>query len=81
MYTVYIIQNSKNKRYYIGYTKNLKERLGRHNSGKNISTKTSGNWLLVHKEEYQDKASAWKREKQIKNYKGGNAFKKLICNA
>ncbi|MBI2074794.1 MAG: hypothetical protein HYT83_03090 [Candidatus Levybacteria bacterium] len=37
-----------------------------------------GFWRLIHKEEYSSLAEARRREKQIKSYKGGNAFKKLI---
>jgi len=32
----------------------------------------------VYQEEFIAKEDAWLREKQIKKYKGGNAFKKLI---
>ncbi len=34
--------------------------------------------MLVHKEAYITKAKATKREKEIKSYKGGQAFKKLF---
>lgn len=78
MFTVYIIQNSSTKRYYVGYTENLQERLQRHNSGRNTSTKNGGKWSIVYTEELTDKISAWKRERQIKKYKGGEAFKKLL---
>lgn len=78
MFTVYIIQNSSTQRYYVGYTEDLQERLLRHNSGRNISTKNGGKWTVVHTEELPDKVSAWKREREIKKYKGGNSFKKLI---
>jgi len=74
---VYIIKNSQG-RYYIGSTFDIEKRLYYHNSGKNRSTKEKGPWVLVYKEEYGDKQSAIKRERQIKSYKGGNAFKKLL---
>jgi len=77
MYAAYIIKN-ENNRYYIGSTSDIVERLKYHNSGKNRSTKRKGEWKLVYKEDFQDKKSAWLREKQIKSYKGGEAFKKLI---
>ncbi len=78
MYTVYIIQNSLTKKYYTGYTKNLTNRLRRHNTGQNISTKSAGSWTVVHTEQFDSKAEAWKCERQIKKYKGGEAFKKLL---
>ncbi len=33
---------------------------------------------MVYYEKFSSKREAIKREKQIKSYKGGNAFKKLI---
>ena len=78
MYSVYIIQSITSGRYYIGYTVNLAERLVHHNSGANHSTAKRGPWKVVHAEEFEDKKSAWLRERQIKKYKSGEAFKKLI---
>lgn len=77
---VYIIKNEKG-RYYVGSTANIEKRLYYHNSGKNRSTKGKGPWKLVYKEEYSDKQNAVKREKQIKSFKGGEAFKKLLENS
>jgi len=62
----------------VGYTEDLQERIQRHNSGRNISTKNDGTWSVVYTEKLPDKASAWKRERQIKKYKGGEAFTKLV---
>ena len=78
MFYVYILQSEKNGRYYIGYTSNLADRLRHHNSGANKSTKPHRPWKLIYHESYEDKKSAWLREEQIKSYKGGEAFKKLI---
>lgn len=79
MYTTYIIQSTKNNRYYIGSTKNLKRRLNEHNHNNTQSLRNKGPFILVYKEEYRTSEEARKREKQIKSYKGGNAFKKLIA--
>jgi len=78
MYTVYILQSSKNNRYYIGHTANLIERLDAHNRGSNQSTKANRPWKLIYSEKYSVKTEAAKRERQIKSYKGGYAFKQLI---
>ena len=80
MFKVYIIQSQKNRRYYIGYTSNLEQRLRYHNSGKNKSTKLGAPWKLVLEEMFGTRKEAWLREHQIKSYKGGEAFKKLIAN-
>jgi putative endonuclease len=78
MYIVYIIKSETTKRYYIGVTSDLVQRLRHHNSGANRSTKNKGPWIVAHKELFKDKNKAWFRERQIKKYKGGEAFKKLI---
>jgi putative endonuclease len=78
MFTVYIIKSEKSGKYYIGVTSNLIQRLRHHNSGANKSTKNRGPWILVFQEIFDDTKSAWLRERQIKSYKGGEAFKKLF---
>ncbi len=78
MFIVYIIKSEKLGRYYIGYTENLIDRLRHHNSGATRSTKHGIPWRVIYKENFSDKRSAWLREKQIKSYKGGEAFQKLI---
>jgi len=78
MYTVYIIQSQKNGKYYIGYTNNLDGRLLHHNSGATRSTQSGRPWKIIHTEVFDDKRLAWLRERQIKSYKGGQAFKKLL---
>ncbi len=80
MFYVYILQSEKDNGYYIGYTANLSIRLLWHNEGKNKSTKNRGPLKLVYIEQYKNKNDAIKREKEIKSYKGGNAFKKIIKN-
>jgi len=77
MYYVYVIDNEKGT-YYIGVTSNIDERLKKHNHFGSEWTKRKGPWRLVIKEEFEDKKEALRRERQIKSYKGGNAFKKLI---
>jgi putative endonuclease len=78
MHDVYIIQSERTGRYYIGQSEDAKMRLGRHNAGSVRSTKNGRPWKLVMIEKVSNRAEALKREKQIKSYKGGEAFKKLI---
>jgi putative endonuclease len=80
MYFTYILQSQKTSGYYIGYTSNIDERLVRHNSGRNRSTKRGMPWKLIHCENYKDKILAMRREREIKSYKGGDAFRNLIKN-
>ena len=77
MYYVYIIENSSGKR-YVGVTSELGGRLKKHNHQGSRWTRYKGPWQLIYKESYQSKEDALLREKKIKSYKGGEAFKKLI---
>ena len=78
MYTVYIIQSETTKRFYVGYTSDMNDRLHHHNSGANKSTRHQTPWTVIYQEQYETKKEAWLRERQIKSYKGGSAFKKLV---
>ena len=75
---LYILQNRIGK-YYTGITTiNPENRLKRHNEGDVYSTKFGRPWRLIHAENHKTLTEAREREKQIKSWKGGNAFKKLI---
>lgn len=76
-HVVYILEN-RDGRHYIGYTANLERRMKDHNSSKTKWTKGKGSWHLVYSETFQNKKSAFLREKQIKRYKGGKAFRLLL---
>jgi putative endonuclease len=75
---VYILQSLKDKKYYIGSTGDLTRRLAEHNRGQNKSTKHRKPFKLIYQEEFGEIFDAKNKEKIIKSYKGGNAFKKLI---
>ena len=77
-YYVYILKSKKDNRYYIGSTSDVMARLNFHNKGLQRSTKNRIPFELVLFEEYNAKGEALKREKQIKSWKGGEAFQKLI---
>ena len=77
-YYVYIIQSLKDGKYYIGSSSNVVERLKYHNAGLQRSTRNRTPFILVYSEEVENKGAALIREKQIKSYKGGEGFKKLL---
>src|SRR3990172_12756316 len=64
--------------YYVEHSSKLEVRLFDHNSGLVVSTRRYIPWKVVYTEIFKTKSEAYKRELQIKSYKGGNAFKKLI---
>lgn len=78
MFWVYILQSQKHGRYYIGSCASIDNRLERHNSARVKSTRNGIPWFKVHQESFETRQEAYKREFQIKSYKGGEAFKKLI---
>lgn len=80
MWYVYILQSRKDHGFYIGMTSNTEERFKRHNAGYVISTKSRKPFNMVYVEEYISRSEAAQRERQIKLYKGGEAFQKLIKN-
>ncbi len=78
MWKIYILQSQKSGRYYIGSTNDISRRLKEHNSGKTKSTKNKGPWEIIYTENFSNRLEARRREKMIKSYKGGNAFKSLV---
>ena len=78
MYQVYILKSEKIDRHYIGHSDNLEKRVNIHNRGLVKSTKAYRPWKIIYTESADNKNDAYKREMQIKSYKGGEAFKKLI---
>jgi putative endonuclease len=77
-YYVYILESNKDGRHYIGSTTNVEKRLLYHNLEKQRSTKNRIPFKFIYNQKCSDKKTALQREKQIKSYKGGEAFKKLI---
>ena len=78
MFKVYILKSSNYNRYYIGHSANIEKRLREHNAGKVRSTKAYRPWEIIYFEVKSDKKEAYKREMQIKSFKHGEAFEKLI---
>ncbi len=77
----YILQSKKDNRYYIGSTSDIDRRLKEHNSGKTKSLCYRRPLELNYFEEFESRELAEAREKQIKAYKGGQAFKKLLMGS
>jgi len=77
---VYILKSEKTERYYVGSCEDLDERFKRHNNGRNKATKLGMPWKLIYSESFLTKHEAYRREFQIKSFKSGEAFKKLITS-
>lgn len=80
-YYVYILRSKPTGRYYTGYTKDIDERLRRHNAGHSSSTKPYRPWEVVHTEEYPTRSAAMQRENEIKSKKSREYIDRLINNS
>ena len=79
MYTVYALHSPDYAKIYIGYTSNLEQRLLSHNKlGKKGWTIKYRPWKVVHTENFETKAEAMKREKELKTAKGRGFIWELI---
>lgn len=75
----YILKSEKTGRYYIGSSSDpITRLLERHNKRLVRSTKSGVPWKIVYQEEFLTRQDAYRREMQIKRYKSGEAFKKLV---
>ena len=65
---VYLLICKINKRYisYVGYTRNLKERLKSHNTGKGAKFTKGKKWVLIYKKRYKSKSEAMSNEYKLK---------------
>jgi putative endonuclease len=77
VYVVYAIKSSVDGRIYVGFTKDLNNRLNEHNQGRTKSTKGYKPWYLIYKEEVKNREEARNREKYLKSGCGKEFFKRM----
>ena len=78
----YILYSGTLDRYYIGHTSMaMEERLRRHLSAHAGWTSRAKDWRLVFREAFPDKASAMRREREVKAWKSVERIKALIARA
>ena len=77
MFTVYAIKSKIMKYIYVGMTQNLEERLIRHNSGREKTTKPYLPFELIYSEEHQSRVEARAREKYFKSGVGKDFLRSL----
>ena len=66
MYYTYVLQSKKDNKFYIGFTKDLKNRMAFHNNGKVRATVGRRPLSLIYYEACLNEADAVKREKYLK---------------
>ncbi len=72
----YILKSLKDDGYYYGHTKDLDNRLQKHNTGKVRSTKSRRPFVLYYNEEFESKSAAYLQELFFKSAEGKNFYKK-----
>ena len=79
LYYTYILRSLKDRKRYIGYTKNLKLRFEQHQNGKVDSTKHRRPLELIYFEGCLHKEDAKRREKYFKTHYGKMFLKKRLA--
>jgi len=78
MYFVYIIRSELDSSFYIGYSRDLFNRIREHNFGRTRYTSLKRPWTLVYKEEYKTRKEAYTRERYLKSLKSKKYLNYLI---
>ena len=79
-YFTYVLQSEKDKKYYTGYTKDLKLRFEQHNNGLVESTKNRRPLKLIYFEGCLNQQDATRREKYLKSGNGKIYLKNRMKN-
>ena len=80
MHYVYFLKSTLKNYYYTGCTKDLKNRLLEHNSGKVRSTNIYAPFELIYYEAGLDERDAFRREKYLKSKRGKIFLKTRLGN-
>lgn len=78
MYYVYVLLSLSDKKFYIGYTENVQNRLQKHNEGGVPSTAKRRPLKLVFYETYINKGDALRRESYFKTDAGKKTLRLMI---
>ncbi|MCP3932446.1 MAG: GIY-YIG nuclease family protein [Bacteroidetes bacterium] len=78
MYYTYVLRSEKDGDFYVGFTKDLKQRFELHNKGRVDSTKNRRPLKLIYYEACIDIEDATKREKYLKTHYGRMYLKKRL---
>ena len=71
IFYVYMLKSVNNRliKTYVGYTKNLNERLRKHNSGTGAKSTRGFKWKIIYKKRFYDKRLAMSFEYKLKKDK------------
>jgi len=77
-YYVYVIYSEKADKFYVGQTRNLEQRINKHNFGRGRYTSNKGDWSLKYFEEAESRGEAMKKEKFFKTGRGREYWKSKL---
>ena len=77
-YYVYVLLSLKDRKFYIGYTNNLKRRFEEHQRGENLSTSKRLPVELILYEAFLSKDDAQRRERYFKTAKGKTTLRQML---
>ena len=75
MFFTYILKSETAGTFYYGHTKDIQNRVAKHNAGKVRSTKSKRPWIIHYVEEFPTKAEAYQRERFFKSIAGYSFLK------
>lgn len=78
MYYTYVLLSAKDKKLYIGYSPDLKQRLKKHTTGKVDATRHRLPMKLIYYEAHLNQSDALRREKYFKTNKGKTTLKQML---
>jgi putative endonuclease len=79
MYFTYILYSSAANKFYVGHSDNLERRLHEHNSGQTrFTSNIASDWQLMYHEQFESRALAAKREREIKARKSRKFIEDLM---
>ena len=78
MYYTYILRSEKDGNFYVGFTRDLKQRFEQHEKGNVDSTKERRPLKLVYYEACTNREDATNREKHLKTHYGRMFLKKRL---
>ncbi len=78
MFYIYLLLSKKDKKWYTGYTNDLRKRFNEHNSNKVYSTKNRGPFSLIYYEVCLNSQDARSREKYLKTGMGKRYLKNRL---
>jgi len=80
MYYFYILRSFKNKKFYLGFTPDLKRRIKSHNDGENKATKPNTPYELIFYSAFKNEKDAINCEKYFKTTAGWKRLRKMLEN-